>query len=67
MDKFYLDVKTGPYTLVCLEDTLEALLHQPKPQQESLQQDVDREMQRLPSKSPVAWTEGVTAELCDGH
>ena len=24
-------------------------------------------MHRLPSKSPVAWTEGVTAELCDGH
>ena len=50
----------------CLGDTLEALLHQPEPQQEPLLQ-LDREMHRPPSKSPVAWTEGVTAELCDGH
>ena len=55
------------YTPVCLEDTLEALLHQPEPQQEPSQWAVDREMYTLPSKSPVAWAEGVTAELCDGH
>ena len=30
-------------------------------------EDREQEMHRLPSQSPVAWTEGVTADLCNGH